>query len=117
MNLLSELTAIIESLDIPVETGKLSDVPPNEYIVLVPIHDDYELYADDLPGADVQSVRLSLFTKGNYIRQKNRVLKALLKAGIIITDRLYLGFEQDTKYHHYTIDAENTYGVDLETEE
>jgi len=117
MNLLSELTSIIESLDIPVETGKLSDIPPDEYIVLVPIHDDYELYADDLPGADIQSVRLSLYTKGNYIRQKNRVLKALLKAGILVIDRLYLGYEQDTGYHHYNIDAENVYGVDLGTEE
>lgn len=117
MSLLSDLKTLIEALDIPVETGKFSGKPPDEYIVMVPIHDDYELYADDLPGADVQSVRLSLYTKGSYIRQKNRVLKALLLAGIIVTDRLYIEFEQDTGYHHYNIDVEDVYDVNLETEE
>lgn len=117
MSLLSELTDIIEGLDIPVETGKFSGKPPDEYIVMVPTNDDYELYADDTPGTDVQSVRLSLYSKNNYIRQKNRVLKALLRAGITVTERLYLGFEQDTGYYHYNIDVEDIYDVDLETEE
>lgn len=112
MSLLADLKSIISSLEIPVETGVFSDKALGTYIVLVPIDDSFEMYADDQPGADLQSVRISLYTKNNYSKHKSRLIKALLNAGITITSRLYLGFENDTKYHHYNIDVENVYEME-----
>lgn len=112
MSLLSDLKSIISSLSIPVETGAFTSSAPDLYIVLVPLVDEFELHADNQPGADVQSVRLSLYAKGNYTKPKNRVIKALIGAGMTITNRQYIGFEQDTKYHHYNIDVENVYEME-----
>ena len=112
MSLLSDLKTIISSLDIPVETGVFSDKAPDEYIVLIPMNDEYDLHADNQPGVDVQSVRLSLYTKGNYIVTMARVVNALLRLELTITARQYLGYEYDTKYHHYNIDVEQFYEME-----
>ena len=112
MSLLSDLKTTITSLKIPVETGVFTDKAPDEYIVLIPLNDDFDLHADNQPGVDVQSVRISLYTKGNYTVLMSRVVNALLKAELTITDRQYLGFEYDTKYHHYNIDVENCYEME-----
>lgn len=109
MSLLAELKSLVSSLGIPVETGVFSDKAPDEYIVLIPMDNDFDLYADNKPGVDVHSVRISLFTKGNYTVTMARVVNALLKMDLTITARIYLGYEFDTKYHHYNIDVENYY--------
>ncbi len=113
MSLLSELKTIFSTLEIPVETGVFTGNAPDIYAVLIPLNDVFELYADNRPGLDNQGVRISLYTKGNYMKPKNRIVKALLNAELCITQRVYLGFETETKYHHYNIDVENVY----ETEE
>ena len=87
MSLLSELNAVAENLGIAVETGVFTDTAPNEYLVLTPLVDTFDLHADNTPGVDVQEVRLSLFTKGNYTKRKNQIVRALLAADITITDR------------------------------
>ena len=78
MNILSEVKSIIETLNIPVETGTFSDKAPDEYIVLVPLADSFPLNADDEPQTDKQELRISIFTKGNYIRLKNRIVFFIL---------------------------------------
>ena len=112
MSLLADLKSIISALDIPVETGVFSDKAPDEYIVLIPMNDEFDLHADNQPGVDVQSVRISLYTKGNYTVLMSRVVNSLLKAELTITDRQYLGFEYDTQYHHYNIDVEHFYEME-----
>lgn len=112
MSLLSELNAVAESLDIAVETGVFTDTAPNEYLVLTPLVDTFDLHADNTPGVDVQEVRLSLFTKGNYTKRKNQIVRALLAADITITDRRYVGHEDDSGYHHYAIDVANHYEME-----
>ena len=109
MSLLSEMKAIIENSDIPVETGVFSDVPPATYAVLTPLSDSFDIHADNRPGVDVQEVRLSLFCKENYLKIKNRLVKAMLNADITITNRRYIGHEDDTGYHHYAIDVAKSY--------
>lgn len=113
MNLLSELTSLFDALDIPVETGVFSDTAPEQYVVFTPLADTFELFADNLPCADIQEVRISLFSKGNYLKTKNAIVRSLLSAEITITDRRYTGHEDDTGYHHYAIDVAKYY----ETEE
>lgn len=50
MSLLSELKIVIEAVGLPVETGVFSDESPDEYVVVTPLADTYELHADNLPG-------------------------------------------------------------------
>ena len=109
MSLLSELNTIAESCGVPVETGIFSDAAPDTYLVLTPLSDGFDLHADNQPSIDVQEVRLSLFCKENYMKIKNRLVKAALNADMTITDRRYIGFETDTGYHHYAIDVAKSY--------
>ena len=113
MSLVSELTSIISGLGVPVETGVFSGTAPDTYAVLTPIGDTFDLFADNIPGQDIEEVRISLFHKGNYVALKRRIEKAVLAAEITITNRVYVGHEDDTGYHHYAIDVANLY----ETEE
>lgn len=112
MSLLSELNAVAERLGIAVETGVFTDTAPTEYLVLTPLVDTFDLHADNAPGADIQEVRLSLFTKGSYTKRKNQLVRALLAADITITDRRYVGHEDDSGYHHYAIDVANYYEME-----
>ena len=44
-----------------------------------------------------------------YSAMKQRTVKALLEADFTVTDRRYLGFDSETGYHHYVIDAAKYY--------
>lgn len=109
MSLLSELTKIADKNKLSVETGVFSDTPPEQYIVLTPISDNFALNADNEPGAEVQEVRVSLFCKGNYNSLKNKLTRDFLSADITVTDRRYIGHEDDTGYYHYVIDVAKNY--------
>lgn len=112
MSILSDLQAILEPLGIPLETGIFSDNAPAEYIVLVPMNDIFELHADNAPGIDVQEVRISLYSKGNYTKAKNSVVRALHENDFCITARQYIGYETDTGYHHYNVDTAKSYELE-----
>ncbi len=109
MSLLSELNTIAGSYGIPVETGVFTDPAPDTYLVLTPLSDTFDLHADDRPGIDTQEVRLSLFCRENYMKIKNTLARALLAADVTVTDRRYIGHEDDTGYHHYAIDVAKSY--------
>ncbi|NCC15700.1 MAG: hypothetical protein EOM28_05040 [Clostridia bacterium] len=112
MSLLSDLNEVLEPLNIPIETGVFSGVPPDEYLVFIPLTDMFEVHADNRPGFDVQEVRISLFSKGNYLERKRQVTTALLNADITVTERRYIGHEDDTGYHHYAIDVAKNYRLE-----
>jgi len=112
LSLLSELKIVIEAVGLPVETGVFSDEPPDEYVVVTPLADTYELHADNLPEYEIQEARLSLFSRGNYLKRKKQLSKALLAADFTITDRRYIGHEDDTGYHHYAIDVAKLYRLE-----
>lgn len=111
MSILADIQAALSDLDVPIETGMFSDEPPDEYAVFTPLADTYELHADNLPEYETQETRLSLFSRGNYLKQKKQLSKALLAADFTITDRRYIGHEDDTGYHHYAIDVAKLYGL------
>ena len=112
MSLLSDLTAILAPLNIPIETGIFKDKAPDTYLVLVPMSDSFSLHADNAPGIDIQEVRISIYTKGNYSTLKNNIVQALLSADLTITGRNYIGYETDTGYHHYNVDVANYYEME-----
>lgn len=112
MSILSELNNLIKNINLPIETGSFSSTPPDEYLVITPLLDSLELYADDFPLSQTEEVRLSLFTKNNYLSLRNQLTRLLLEAGFTITERKYIGFEDDTKYHHYAIDVMKEYEME-----
>lgn len=109
MSLLSELNTIAEGCGIPVETGVFTDPAPDTYLVLTPLSDTFDLHADNRPDIDTQEVRLSLFCRENYMKIKNTLVRVLLAADVTVTDRRYIGHEDDTGYHHYAIDVAKSY--------
>lgn len=104
--ILEQLKRLFEQLNIPIESGVLTGRPPDTYVVLTPMTDRFELFADDRPEIDVEEVRISLFTRENYIKLKNLIAHKLLQSDFTITERRYIEFENDTRYHHYAIDVE-----------
>lgn len=104
MSVLKELNAIIEGAGLPVETGVFSGTAPDEYAIITPITEHFELYCDDYPGLNIEEARISLFSKGNYNRKKEQLVGLLLTAGFTITDRRFIGREDDTNYFHVAID-------------
>ena len=112
MSLLSELNTLLCDLHILVETGVFTGKAPETYVVITPLTDTFALYAGDCPQYEVQEARLSLFSQGNYRPIKRQIEKSLLAAGITITDRRYIGHEDDTGYHHYAIDAAAHYTLE-----
>ncbi len=117
MSILNELNLLADLCGIPVETGRFSGVPPDTYLVITPLIDLFEVHADNTPGYEVQEARLSLFVKGSYTAIKNAIVRTLLGADFTITDRRYIGHEDDTDYHHYAIDVAKPYEFQLEKEE
>jgi hypothetical protein len=115
MNILSELTALLTGLNIPFEAGHYSGIPPDEYLVIIPLADSFALSADNLPQADVQEARLAIYSKKNYYPLRNQLTKKLLESDFTISDRRYIGFEADTKYHHAVIDVTKNYEIPEET--
>lgn len=111
MSLLSELNTLISPL-IPLETGVFSEPAPDRYAVVTPMVDTFELYTDDKPLHEIQEARISLFDKGSYTALKNQIVRILLDADFIITDRRYVGHEDDTGYHHYAIDVAKNYELE-----
>jgi len=112
MSILSELNTLFETANIPVETGVFSGVPPDEYMVLTPLTDTFVVFGDNKPLADINEVRISLFSKNNYLQRKNQLVRMLLQADFVITDRRYIGHEDDTGYHHYAIDVAKYYELE-----
>ena len=112
MSILSELQEILKPLDIPIETGVFSDAAPEQYIVVVPLSDSFDLHADNMPEIDIQEARLSLYSQGSYTATKNAVVRALLAADFTMTARQYIGFETETGYHHYNVDVAKYYEME-----
>ena len=112
MSLLADLNTIARNAGIPVETGVFSGIAPSEYLVLTPLTDTFGIHADNDPGVDIQEVRISLFTKGSYTRWKNTLTRAILAADLTITERRYVGHDDDTGYYNYAIDVANYYELE-----
>ena len=112
MSLLSELNTLLGDLHILVETGVFTGKAPETYVVITPLTDSFAMYAGDDPQYEVQEARLSLFSQGNYRLLKRQIEKALLAAGITMTDRRYIGHEDDTGYHHFAIDMAKHYELE-----
>ncbi len=103
--LLERILTVTDQLDLPCAVGLFTASPaPATYVVLTPLADVFDVFADNTPGIEVEEVRLSIFTKTNYLPIRDQLTKALIEAGLVVTARRYIGFEADTGFHHYSID-------------
>ena len=107
--MLKELNTIVESAGLLVETGVFSATAPDEYVVITPISEHFELFSDNAPGMNIEEARLSLFSKGNYGAKKRQIVRLLLTAGFLVSERRYVGFDEETGYHHFAIDVAKEY--------
>ena len=112
MSVLSDINQALGGLGISIETGLYSSVAPDKYIVVVPLVDSFGLNADNTPTYDVQEARISLYSKSNYIADKNRIIRALFASDFTITGRQYIGHETTTGYHHYVVDVAKHYEME-----
>jgi len=111
MNILLELITLLENLNIPVETGSFSNVLPDEYVLLTPMVDIFEILRDNSPDFETQEARLLLFTKSNYLDLKLRITTALLNSNFVITQEQYIGYGNNSSYHNYVIDTSKIYSL------
>ena len=109
--ILDELVTLADGLRIPVMTASFAGKAPDQYVVLTPMEDVFEIFADNTPQMDVCSVRVSLFSKTNYLYTKDLLVDALLSAGFTVSLRRYIGRDDDSGYHHYVVDVEKEYIV------
>ena len=109
MSMLEELNMIVTSAGLPVETGVFSTTAPDAYVVITPISEHFELFSDNMPGMNIEQARLSLFSKGNYGAKKWQLVRLLLSAGFLVSERRYIELEEDTGYHHFAIDVAKEY--------
>gem|GEM_PF-74381 len=112
LSILEELNNLIDGCGFPVETGVFSGAAPDAYVVITPLSDTFGAFADNRPQAETQEARLSLYDKGNYTAKKNTIVRALLGADFIITDRRFIEREDDTGYFHYSVDAAKIYEME-----
>lgn len=112
-SILRDIKETLSSIGIPIETGIFSDAVPDEYLVITPTSDIFDLYADNKPQVDLQEARISLFTRGNYTARKNEMVVLLLGADFTITGRRYVGEERETGFYHFAIDVAKEYEPNL----
>lgn len=112
MSILSEVKELLEPIKVPVETGAFSGEAVDTYIVLVPLTDTYPLSSDDKPTIDYQELRITLFTKNNYLKIKNRIQAIMISHYFFISARKYNGLDTETGYHQYTIDVAKNYEIE-----
>ncbi|WP_461206068.1 hypothetical protein [Clostridium sp. DL1XJH146] len=108
-SILRDLKETLAEIDIPIETGVFSEEAQVEYLVITPMNDLFDFYADNLPQKEIQEARISLFAKCNYMIRKNEMVNLLIEGGFTITGRLYIGYEEDTGFFHYAIDVLKEY--------
>ena len=111
MSILKDIQKALSKLKIPYETGYFNG-NADEYIVVIPLSDSFELFADNVPQVDLQEIRLALYSKRNYNIIKKQLINKLIAEDYTITNRQYIGYEKDTGYHHYNIDVEKNYEME-----
>jgi hypothetical protein len=109
MSALAELKKIAEELGLSSGAVSFEKKAPETYLVFTPLYDDLLLYADNRPLVETEEVRISLFSKENYLLWKRRLTDILLEQDFIITERRFLELEEDTGYYHYSLDVAKEY--------
>ena len=112
MSLLEDLGTSLDRLKIVFGVGEYPEKPPDTFVVLIPILDEFPVMGDGIPLDDLQHVRISIFCQGDYKPEAKRVTRVVTAADMCVTGRGYAGFERDTGYHNYVIDVAKYYSME-----
>jgi len=106
LQILENLNNIFKQI-LPISTAiNNSDTAPDEYLIITPLDEHAEQYIDGSYGEDIQSARLVLFSKINYLPRKNQIYNILCSELYTVTNRQYIGYDNETGYYQYIFDVE-----------
>lgn len=105
MSIQERIISILVPLKIPIHVAMNPEKSKDSFLVLIPLSDHLVGYGDNQPSSTIEELEIALYTKGNYLELREQITKLLLQADITITDRRYIEYEPQTKYHHYVIDC------------
>lgn len=108
MNIITTITTALASLNIPMAVGmyETTTTYPDAYIVIMPLYETNEDIADNGDASETHGADVGLYIKGDYTTTKNTAKTSLKTAGLFIAEARYIGYENTTGHHHYTITVE-----------
>jgi hypothetical protein len=95
----------LKPINIPVSINENVDKKAESFIIIIPLYDGFDVFADNMPGVEINEIELAVYSKGNYLKLVKDISALLLGTGFTITGRRYIEYEKDTKLHHYIIDV------------
>ena len=105
MSMNSDIVTALTSASLPIETGVHTGTDTS-YIVLTPVSERNDDIADDTDLTETEEMDVNLYYVGNYLTVKNTIKSLLKTAGFFIADRQYIGYDAETKQHHYVFTVE-----------
>ncbi|NMB96339.1 MAG: hypothetical protein GYA02_06985 [Clostridiaceae bacterium] len=105
MSINEHIINTLKRLDICVNVNEIIDKNSESYIIIIPLYDGLDVFADNKPSIEVSEVELAVYSKRNYLILVKDISTLLIDAGFTITNRRYIEYEKDTKLHHYIIDV------------
>jgi hypothetical protein len=112
-NILTEITDVLNKLDVPMQTGTFDDVTVDEFVVFIPIEDSFDAFADNIPTVDKQTARICVCSMNNPYELRDKIVKILLNRNFSILSRKSGGFDNVTKHHVMLVEVEGYYPIDL----
>jgi hypothetical protein len=106
MSFIEQVTAALAPCGIAARVGVHSANTSENYIVITPLSERNEDIADDDDLTMTSEADVNLYYIGNYETTKNQIIALLKSAGFYIADRRYIGYESDTRHHHYVVTVE-----------
>lgn len=114
MSLLTDLKDLFDASELRFATGYFDTACKNrlkdtdEYIAVIPLN-TIPRYADDKPQFEEQYARIIIYTPGSWTQLESTIFRALIAAGIYVTDLQYGGYDETDHRHAYNIDVGNIY--------
>jgi hypothetical protein len=105
VNIITDIDTALASVGLTVATGMYEGNDLN-YIVITPLTERNEDISDDSELTETADADVNLYYVGDYQTTKNTIVSSLKSAGFFIADRRYIGYEPETKQHHYVVTVE-----------
>lgn len=114
MSLLTDLKTLFDDSELRFSTGYFDTSCKNrledsdDYIAVIPLN-TIPRYGDDKPVYEEQYARIIIYTPGSWTQLESEIFRALIAAGIYVTDLQYGGYDETDHRHAYNIDVGNIY--------
>ena len=82
MSISQHIINTLKPLNIPVTLIENPVKAANKYVVLIPLSDNFEVFANNRPTIEVNEMELAIYVKGNYLDFVSQIVRLLLQADI-----------------------------------